>query len=82
MNDNCRIPPEELTWHCDPAQFEFETTASLKCLEGTIGQDRAVTAIEFGLSFKNDNFNIFVLGEPGTGRSSTIRKLVRGRAGD
>jgi len=81
MNDNCRIPPEELTWHCDPAQFEFETTASLQCLEGTIGQDRAVTAIEFGLSFKNDNFNIFVLGEPGTGRSSTIRKLVRGRAG-
>ncbi len=82
MNDNCRIPPEELTWRCDPAQFEFETTAELKCLEGTIGQDRAVTAIEFGLSFKDDNFNIFVLGEPGTGRSSTIRKLVRGRAGD
>ena len=82
MKDACRIPPEELTWHCDPAQFEFETTAELKCLEGTIGQDRAVTAIEFGLSFKDDNFNIFVLGDPGTGRSSTIRKLVRGRAGD
>ena len=81
-NDSCLIPPEELTWHCDPAQFEFETTAELKCLEWTIGQDRAVTAIEFGLSFKDDNFNIFVLGEPGTGRSSTIRKLVRGRAGD
>jgi len=82
MKDACRVPPEELTWHCDPAQFEFETTAELKCLEGTIGQDRAVTAIEFGLSFKDDNFNIFVLGDPGTGRSSTIRKLVRGRAAD
>ncbi|AMV71639.1 ATP-binding protein [Desulfuromonas carbonis] len=82
MKEACRIPVEELTWRCDPAQFEFETTAELKCLEGTIGQDRAVTAIEFGLSFKDDNFNIFVLGDPGTGRSSTIRKLVRGRAGD
>lgn len=80
MKDRCRVPEEELTWRCDPAQFEFETTSEVKCLEGTIGQDRAVTAIEFGLSFKDDNFNIFVLGEPGTGRSSTIRKLVGGRA--
>jgi lon-related putative ATP-dependent protease len=76
----CRLTPEQLTWHCDPAQFEFETTSSLSCLEGTIGQDRALTAIEFGLGIKDSGFNIFILGEPGTGRSSTIKKILKIRA--
>lgn len=80
MNNFFRIAPDELCWRCDPAQFEFSTTAELPGLEGTIGQDRAVTAIEFGLNFKDDNFNIFILGDPGTGRSSTIRKILKNRA--
>ena len=75
-----RLSPEELTWRCDPAQFEFETTEKLSCLEEPIGQDRALTAIEFGLSIEADGFNIFILGEPGTGRSSTIKKLLGKRS--
>jgi lon-related putative ATP-dependent protease len=75
-----RLSADELSWRCDPAQFEFETTEELPPLEGTISQDRAVQAIDFGLGIKNDNFNIFVLGEPGTGRSSTVRKILKARA--
>ena len=75
-----RLSPEELTWRCDPAQFEFETTEKLSCLEEPIGQDRALTAIEFGLGIEADGFNIFILGEPGTGRSSTIKKLLGKRS--
>lgn len=78
--DFCRLDPEELFWRCDPAQFAFQTTREVCCLEGTIGQDRALTAIEFGLGIKNDGFNIFILGEPGTGRSSTIHTLLQQRA--
>ncbi|PLY02823.1 MAG: ATP-dependent protease [Desulfuromonas sp.] len=70
----------ELSWRCDPAQFEFSSTAELPPLEGTIGQDRALTAIEFGLGMAHDGFNIFILGEPGSGRASTIKKLLKGRA--
>ena len=44
------------------------------------GQDRAVTAIDFGLGIKDSGFNIFILGEPGTGRSSTIKKILAKRA--
>ncbi len=77
-----RLSPEELYWTCDPAQFAFATTREVPCLEGTIGQDRALTAIEFGLGIKNDGFNIFILGEPGTGRSSTIQQLLERRAAD
>ncbi|MCD4687812.1 MAG: AAA family ATPase [Desulfuromonadaceae bacterium] len=75
-----RLSPEELTWRCDPAQFEFKTTEKLCCLEETIGQDRALAAIEFGLSIEADGFNVFILGEAGTGRSSTIRKLLEKRS--
>lgn len=75
-----RLSPEELIWRCDPAQFEFETTEKLSCLEESIGQDRALTAIEFGLGIEADGFNIFILGEPGTGRSSTIKKLLEKRS--
>jgi lon-related putative ATP-dependent protease len=77
-----RLSPDELFWRCDPNQFEFATTAELSSLEGAIGQDRALTAIEFGLGIENDGFNIFILGEPGTGRSSTIKKILRKRADD
>ncbi len=75
-----RLDPEQLAWRCDPAQLEFETTAQLPELEGTIGQDRAMTAIHFGLGIRDSGFNLFLIGEPGSGRSSTIKKLLKTRA--
>lgn len=78
--DDLRLAPEELYWRCDPAQFEFGTTRDLPHLEGTIGQDRALTAIDFGLGIRDSGFNLFILGEPGTGRSSTIKQILKTRA--
>lgn len=80
MTDHLRLSPEQLSWHCDPAQFEFASTEELEALETTIGQDRAVTAISFGLGIRDSGFNLFLLGEPGTGRSSTIKKILGSRA--
>ena len=80
--DELRLTPEALRWQCDPQQFEFETTADLPPLEGTIGQERALTAIDFGLGIKNSGFNLFILGHPGSGRSSTIKKILNSRAED
>lgn len=77
-----RLDPDDLAWRCDPAVFEFESTAGIPCLEETIGQERALTAIEFGLGMQDGGYNIFILGEPGTGRSSTIRKILNRRAAD
>ncbi len=75
-----RLAPEQLAWRCDPAQLEFKNTGDLPELEGTIGQDRAMTAIDFGLGIDDSGFNIFIIGEPGTGRSSTIKKILNARA--
>ncbi|HAM51683.1 MAG TPA: ATP-dependent protease [Nitrospiraceae bacterium] len=52
------------------------TTDDLPPLEGTIGQTRALDAIDFGLSLYSYGFNIFLLGENGTGRKSTIKSIL------
>ena len=44
------VPAEKLRWQCDPNLFDFECTKDLAPLREFIGQDRAVRAIEFGLS--------------------------------
>ncbi len=77
---NCKIPVEKLRWVCDPSQFDFETTADIPELEGSIGQERALKSIDFGLGMREDGFNLYLAGEPGTGRSSTIKNLLKQRA--
>ena len=71
------VPISELRHTCDPAEFSFKTTTEVKPREVVIGQARAVSAIEFGLSIKNHGYNIFVSGIPGTGRNSIVRSIVK-----
>lgn len=71
-----KLKPEELRYLCDPAQFEFETTESVPPLEGIIGQDRAVRAMEIGLAIKRHSYNIFMTGMTGTGKISYAQTLV------
>ena len=60
----------DLKYHCDPQKFPFETTAGVPPLEGMIGQERAVKAMEFGLRIKRAGYNIFMTGFTGTGKLS------------
>ncbi|MBT9139481.1 MAG: hypothetical protein DDT30_00051 [Dehalococcoidia bacterium] len=71
-----RLRPDELRYSCDPAQFEFETTKSVRPLEGIIGQERAVCAMEFGLAIKRHSYNIFMTGMTGTGKISYAQTLI------
>ncbi len=75
-----RLTVEELYRRCDRALFDFKTTDELPPFDGTIGQDRALSAIDFGLSLDSTGFNIYVLGESGTGKTSTIRALISKKA--
>jgi gas vesicle protein len=52
------------------ASLGFETTEQLGCLKGLIGQQRAVEAMEFGLEVKSKGYNIFVVGDHGSGRTT------------
>lgn len=67
---------DELYQCCDEHVLHFKTTEELPPLEGTIGQTRALSAIDFGLNLDSSGFNIFLLGDNGTGRMSTIRSVL------
>jgi lon-related putative ATP-dependent protease len=75
------LSPEQLRYVCDPAQFDFETTADLPELSAIIGQDRAVRAIDVGIEIPSYGFNIFAMGPSGTGRTTTVRKFLAEKAG-
>ena len=65
-----RVPVKQLRRTCDPRTFKFRTTADLPPLEGTVGQERAVSAMEFALDIEAEGFNLFVSGPVGTGRQA------------
>ncbi|MBD3236188.1 MAG: AAA family ATPase, partial [Candidatus Eisenbacteria bacterium] len=62
---------------CDLDRFEFDSTAELPSFDGIIGQDRAVAAIELGLKMRSKGYNVYVAGMPGTGRTTTVKHLLR-----
>ncbi|MBM4135913.1 MAG: ATP-dependent protease [Nitrospira sp.] len=71
---------DKLYKRCDPEIFTFKTTDDLPAFAGTIVQERALGAIDFGLSFDSTGFNIFILGESGTGKMATVRSIVTEKA--
>jgi lon-related putative ATP-dependent protease len=75
-----RLELDKLRWTCDPALFDFGSTAELPDLDYAIGQSRALRSIEFGLGMEETGFNLFISGETGTSRTSTIRNILKKRA--
>lgn len=76
--DGREVPWQELRRECDPALFDFRTTEDSAVREEVIGQERAVRAIEFGISIQNHGYNIFISGIPGTGKNTIVKSIVRG----
>src|SRR5512133_581523 len=75
-----KVPTEQLRWTCDPSLFDFETTEELPDLDYAIGQKRALRSIEFGLGMEETGFNLYIAGDTGTSRTSTIRNILKKRA--
>lgn len=71
---------KELSHNCDPDSLGFTTTADVAALSGSLGQERATSAIEFGLGIETEGFNIFAAGLPGTGRNTSIKEHVSRKA--
>jgi lon-related putative ATP-dependent protease len=73
---------DELYKCCDQNIFKFNTTAELPDIIEIIGQARALRSIDFGLNLDNKGFNIFILGENGTGKLTTIKSVLAKKAAD
>ncbi|MBX3637470.1 MAG: AAA family ATPase [Rubrivivax sp.] len=76
-----RLSPSELRLDIDPASLGFGDTSELLDLPlPWIGQQRAEQAARFGLQMDQPDYNLFVLGEVGSGRSSLMRQLMNDEA--
>lgn len=75
-----RLSPDELTRPFAPSQFDFNTTDDLEPFRGVLGQERAVQALQFGVAMPRPGYNVFVMGEPGTGRFSYVKRYLQTEA--
>jgi len=66
----------------DPTDLGFETTAQIEPAHHPIGQERALTAIEFGADMPAHDFNVFVLGPPATGKSTAVKAYLSSKQGE
>ena len=78
--DALRLAPESLTRPFAPEQFNFDSTDDLEPFRGVLGQARAVEALQFGVAMPRPGYNVFVMGEPGTGRFSFVQRYLKAEA--
>jgi lon-related putative ATP-dependent protease len=71
------LPPEKLHWHCDPKCLGTISAKEVVSFDKIIGQRRALDAMQLGLEMDQPGYNIFVTGLSGTGRMTTIRRLLK-----
>ena len=75
-----KLTANQLSTRVDPAAIPFATTADAQPIEGLIGQERAVEAIDFAVSMRQDGYNLFVHGPSGTGKHSLVMERLRQQA--
>jgi len=80
VSAHLRLAPEALTRPFSPEQFNFTNTEDLEPFRGVLGQERAVEALQFGVAMPRPGYNVFVMGEPGTGRFSFVKRYLKAEA--
>ena len=75
-----RLLPEQLSSQFAAEQLTFTTTDELEPFRGVLGQERAVAAMQFGVAMPRPGYNVFVMGESGTGRFSFVRRYLKAEA--
>ncbi len=82
MPTDC-LTSDKLSLFIDPDTLGFaDTSELLQHPLRWIGQERAQMAANFGLSLDQPDYNLFVLGEVGSGRSSLLKQAMHATAKD
>ena len=84
--DHTRIGVDELTSSLSVALFSNNKETINKNhdsgVQGFVGHERAKEALEFGLSMSTIGFNVFAMGEHGTGRQTLIKQMLTALASE
>lgn len=75
MTDSLKLTFDTLKATIDLSSIDF--TVPLDSQSSILGQERAQSALEFGVAMTNSGYNIFVMGEAGSGRLSMIMQSLQ-----
>ena len=81
-NNNLALLPETLYHACDMSTLNFKTTDELEESKEIVGQDRALSALNFGVGINHDGYNLFVSGSTGLGKHTIVNQLLKTKALD
>ncbi len=80
MSEAPPLSPSRLRRRCDPAGFDFGTTAQLEPVSGIIGQERAEEAVRFAIGIRRYGYNLYALGTSGMGKHGFVRAFLERQA--
>ncbi|AKH19125.1 Lon protease family protein [Sedimenticola thiotaurini] len=70
------LKPAQLYHACNPDLLTFETTEELEHLSETIGQERVIESIRFGVDMPHSGYNLYVMGSNGLGRHTLVHESL------
>lgn len=76
MQRRTELQVSDLYQHCDPDNWQFNTTAELETLPTIIGQERALSAIDFGVNIDAEGYNLFIMGPAGVGKYTMVKRFL------
>lgn len=82
MPQHAPLAAEQLFCACDPGALGFETSDTLPELDAADLHGRAVEAIRLGLDIGAEGYNLFVLGDTGSGRHAIVTRLLEAERHD
>lgn len=70
------LAASSLRWTCNEKELGISSTREVQTSGEILGQTRAMEALKHGLDMESDGYNIYVSGDPGTGRSTAVKALI------
>ncbi|MGE4014684.1 MAG: AAA family ATPase, partial [Alphaproteobacteria bacterium] len=74
------LTQDQLRRRFDVTSLRFATTDELSDLSRLLGQDRALQSLRFGTGIKQDGYNLFAVGTPGTGKHVIVTEYLQREA--
>jgi predicted ATP-dependent protease len=72
-----RLKHEQCRLQLSAGVLNMKTTEEVTPLSGIASQSRALGALEFGLDIQQPRFHVVAVGEPGSGRTFSVRSLAK-----
>jgi lon-related putative ATP-dependent protease len=80
MAPNEPLSAADLAWRCPEEALAFSGTEELESLEGVIGQERVLEALDLALAVRKDGYNVYALGPDGIGKHTLLRRRLEAQA--